>query len=253
MHATSWVVAAGLALGIAAKAAAAVTPAATTAVAQRDVLPHRLAFLDAPPPAPPAFPPSPGREPDEYPRRNWELVPAAGAGTPFCRGGGFGASSCAQSGAGAAFALSALYRLSPYVALGTSLGLASFRLDGSGTASAYSRANWLGLLVRGYFAERGSIDPYVEAGFGRGAVESGDAGVRMTGAGPSAMAGAGVDFWVLPYLRLGPALSYRWTWLSGVEMCQATACAAASLAERGVVGSYASLSLVATLALGSEM
>jgi hypothetical protein len=160
---------------------------------------------------------------------------------------------CSAAGAGAAFGAGALYRLTPYVALGVGLSFASFQLDGALARSAYSRTNWIGVLIRGYFAEHGVLDPYVEVGVGRGGAESGDADLRMTSAGPSTMTGAGIDFWVLPYLRIGPALSYRWTWLSNVDICAAGRCETASVADRGAVGSYASLSFVATLALGQEM
>jgi hypothetical protein len=255
-----WVL--GLSVGLASRAndagAGSAAPAPVQlpgqpALAQADAGPRRFVFLDAPPPTPPPLPPDPAGEPDEHPRRTWELLPQVGAGTPFCRGNALGPGSCTAAGAGAAFGVGALYRLSPYVALGVDLNVASFRLDGSLANRAYSQTNWFGLLVRGYFAEHGLLDPYVEMGLGRGAAESGDADLRVTSAGPSTMAGAGVDFWVLPYLRIGPAASYRWTWLSSVDICSAGRCATASVADGGAVGSYATLSFVATLALGQEM
>ena len=70
---------------------------------------------------------------------------------------------------------------------------------------------------------------------------------------PSAMAGAGVDFWVLSYLRVGPAISYRWTWLTQVQGCDGAQCQTVDVADGGGVGSYVSLSFVATVALGREM
>jgi hypothetical protein len=209
---------------------------------------QRWLFLDAPPPAPPPFPPDPAPEADEHARRTWELVPEAGVGAPFCRGGG--AIGCV--GAGPSFAAAALYRFTPYLAFGLDAAFANFR-DATGVAGGHSRANWVGLVVRGYFAERGAVDPYVEVGFGRGAVDSGGGDVRISGSAPSTMARAGVDLWVLPYLRLGPALSYRWTWLSSLDVCQAGTCGTASAGDLGAVGSYASLGLVVTLAMGHEM
>jgi hypothetical protein len=210
---------------------------------------HRWLFLDAPPPAPPPFPPDPAPEADEHPRRTWEFAPELGIGAPFCRGGGVG---CPGTGAGPSLALAALYRLSPYVALGLDAGFADFREDAA-VAGAHSRTHWVGFVVRGYFAEQGLVDPYVEIGFGRGAVESGAADVRASGAGPSTMAGAGIDFWVLPFMRVGPALSYRWTWLSTLDVCEGGACGTASVSDWGAVGSYASLAVVATIGLGREM
>jgi hypothetical protein len=67
------------------------------------------------------------------------------------------------------------------------------------------------------------------------------------------MAGAGVDFWLAPYLRLGPALNYRFTWISHVRGCYASTCTAVGVDERGAVGSYATFSVRATVALGREM
>jgi hypothetical protein len=138
------------------------------------------------------------------------------------------------------------------VALGAGAAFASFRLSAGGP-DAHSRASWMGVLLRGYFAERGMIDPYVEIGFGRGTSESSRGSVRVAGAGPSTMAGAGIDFWLLPYLRLGPALSYRFAWFTEVDVCDGDTCSSMSVASVGAVGSYASVSLVATLALGHEM
>jgi hypothetical protein len=143
------------------------------------------------------------------------------------------------------------------VALGGVVSFASFHLDPSPLPGAYSRASFMGFLARGYFADRGAIDPYVQTGAGRGAVvmgrSEGDVDVRSDGAGLSLVAGAGIDFWLMPYLKIGSALSYRFTWLTDVRTCDARACATAPVADRGAVGSYASLSVVATLALGHEM
>jgi len=217
----------------------------------------KFAFLEAPPPAPAPAPPPPAREGDEYPRKSWEIFPEAGFGAPFCRGDALGASHCADNGNGSVFGGGALYRLTPYVALGAIVSFANFHLDPSRGPGAYSRASFMGFLARGYFADRGAIDPYVETGAGRGDVVMGradDAGdVRSNGAGLSLLAGAGIDFWLMPYLKIGPALSYRFTWLTDVRTCDARACATAPVADRGAVGSYASLSFVATLALGHEM
>jgi hypothetical protein len=77
--------------------------------------------------------------------------------------------------------------------------------------------------------------------------------VRSDAAGPAATLGAGIDFWVLPVLKIGPSLTYRWTWLTDVRTCAGSACETASVSDRGAVGSQASVSLVATLALGREM
>jgi hypothetical protein len=217
----------------------------------------RFLYLDGPPPEPLSPPPAPARDADEFPRRSWELFPEAGLTAPFCRGDALGAARCGDAAAGTALGGGALYRVSPYVALGLEASFVSFRVGAAGFPAASSRTNWVGLLVRGYFVDRGAVDPYVETGLGRGASVAGYfngiADVRSDASGPSAMAGAGVDFWVTPYVRFGPAFSYRWTWLTDVRTCAASTCETARVADSGAVGSYATLSVLATFAFGHEM
>jgi hypothetical protein len=229
---------------------------ADRAPAPLDASARRFAYLDAPPPAPAPRAPGPAREGDEYARKSWEFFPEAGFAMPMCRGDSFGPGRCGDNGNGTVLGGGGLYRVSPYVALGAAASFASFQLDRV-APSAYSRASVIGLVIRGYFSERGAIDPYVETGVGRGTATSGytDAGldIRSESVGPSAMAAAGIDFWVLPYLKLGPAFSYRWTWLTEVRTCAGSTCETARVADWGAIGSYATLSFTATIALGHEM
>jgi hypothetical protein len=217
----------------------------------------RHSLLDAPPPAPAPFPPAPAHEADEYPRRTWEGFPELGVGAPFCRGDSFGLGHCGDSGSGTALGVGALYRVSPYVGLGLEASFAGFGLAIDGRGASYSRASWVGLLVRGYFLDRGSADPYVEAGLGRGSSSAGygegASTVSIDASGPSALAGAGVDFWLGSNLRMGPALTYRWTLLTDVRACTGSSCETTSVSVPGAVGSFLTLSFVATLAFGREM
>jgi hypothetical protein len=229
---------------------------AVAPAARADDAPN-FAFLDAPPPAPAPRAPAPAREGDEFARKSWEAFPVVGFAAPFCRGPSLGAGHCGDNGHGPVFGGGALYRVSPYVALGATVSFASFQLDAAPNVAAYSRASFMGLVVRGYFADRGSVDPYVETGIGRGTATTGASDGTVTvesqSAGPSATVGAGIDFWVLPFLKLGPAMSYRWTWLTDVRTCAGASCETTKVSDRGAVGSFASVSLVATLALGHEM
>jgi len=218
----------------------------------------RFAFLDAPPPPLTELPPEPTREGDEYPRRAWEAFPSGGVGTPFCRGSAVGAGHCGDATSGAIIGAGALYRVSPHVAIGLDASFARFASRASTAGAAvYSHASWIGLLVRGYFLDRGTLDPYVETGIGQGATTSGYAEtgaiVRTESAAPSIMAGAGIDFWLAPFFRLGPALSYRISWLSDVRGCYGATCSTTGVDEHGAVGSYATFSVRATVALGREM
>ncbi|HMI87232.1 MAG TPA: hypothetical protein VK550_24240 [Polyangiaceae bacterium] len=221
-------------------------------------LPPRFAYLDVPPPSLTELPPEPTREGDEYPRRAWEGFPSGGGGVPFCRGSAFGVGHCGDATTGATVGAGLLYRVSPYVAIGIDASFARFTSRSTTTGTApYSHASWIGLLVRGYFLDRGMLDPYVETGFGQAAATSGyvdgTTDVRTESAAPSIMAGAGIDFWLGPYLRLGPALTYRIAWISDVRGCYAGTCTTYGVDERGTVGSYATFSLRATVALGREM
>jgi hypothetical protein len=219
---------------------------------------RRFAFLDAPRPPLPDLPPEPTREADEYPRRTWEVFPSGGVATPFCRGSAYGLGHCGDATSGAMLGVGALYRVSPYVALGLDLSFARFtpRATNAG-ATLQSEASFIGLLVRGYFLDRGLVDPYVETGFGQGAsvarYAEGGRDVRTESAAPAFLVGAGIDFWLTSYLRLGPALTYRLSWISNVEGCWGSTCTSVGVDERGAVGSYASVSVKATIAFGREM
>jgi hypothetical protein len=216
-----------------------------------------VSILDAPPPLPRDLPPAPTREPDEIPRRVWEIFPSGGFGTPFCRGNAFGLGHCGDASSGATLGAGALYRVSPYVALGLDASFARFTAKSASGARDESEATWIGVLVRGYFVDHGVIDPYVETGFGQASADArhveGDDEIRTELRAPSVMTGAGIDFWVAPYLRVGPALNYRFAFVSSVNGCYGATCTAVGIDERGAVGSYASVSFCATLALGHEM
>jgi len=176
---------------------------------------------------------------------------------PFCRGDAVSGTHCGDTAPGAAGGGGALYRVSPHFALGAQLAWFQFRTNSENAPAAYSHASWMGFIVRGYFFDRSALDPYVETGFGRGtaraAMGNDAASVRTETAGPSVMAGAGIDFWISPHVRMGPAFSYRWTWLGDAQSCHGSTCATVGLAEQGAVGSSASLSLLVTVALGHEM
>jgi hypothetical protein len=222
---------------------------------------ERFAFLDALPPAPLPPPEAPAPEAEEFARRPWEAFPAVGVSSPFCRGDSFGLGRCADTASGLSMGLGFAYRVTPYVALGVEGGASRFHFDPAlrdGPASgASSRSNWLGAVVRGYFLERGRLDPYVQAGFGRGAVNTTyvaqGVDVEVSGAGAATMVGAGLDVWVLPYFKVGPALVYRWAFFHELRVCQAGGCAGTTVGDGGAVGSDVGLRLVGTFALGREM
>jgi opacity protein-like surface antigen len=232
-------------------------PSAAATDAQPNV--PRLAYLDAPLPPLAELPPEPTREAEEFPRRTWEAFPSGGVATPFCRGSAFGLGHCGDTSSGPTLGVGVLYRVAPHVAFGLEASFARFASTAAGATETYSRSTSIGLLVRGYFLDHGMFDPYVETGFGQGSAVSGyvDAAtgtrVRTEFGAPSFLTGAGIDFWLTPHLRVGPAFNYRFAWFSSVQGCAAATCTTYGVDDRGAVGSYASFSVRATIALGREM
>lgn len=216
-------------------------------------------FLDALPPAPPPLPPAPDRETAERARRNWEVVPTVGWTMPSCRPASSGGSVCQGTGAGMNAGIGGVYRITPYVGLGAEVSAAEFRFDAvaAGASSGASRAGSIGPIFRGYFLERGGVDPWVQVGFGIGLVQSrfdglaADVDARATGA--SVSGGAGVDFWISDSVKLGPALSQHLVFPSEVRVCQKGDCASYTVREAGGVTRWLRLGVVATFAFGEEM
>lgn len=219
----------------------------------------RFAFLDALPPAPPSLPNAPEREASEWARRSWEILPHAGWTTPSCRTAPYGGSACSGVGAGVNVGIGGVYRITPYIGLGAEMTLASFGYDATalGASKGNSRAGLFGPIVRGYFLERGSIDPWVQVGFGMGFVGTsysgsfGDWKARASGVGLSGA--AGVDFWVTRYLKVGPSLSQQFVFPSEVRVCQGDECASYTVSEAGGVTRWLGLGLNVTVAFGQEM
>lgn len=219
----------------------------------------KLAFLDALPPAPPSLPPAPDREPAEHARRNWEVVPTIGWTVPSCRSAAHVAAACGGTGSGLNAGVGGVYRITPYVGFGAEVVVAEFGFDATavGASSGASRAGSVGPIFRGYFLERGRIDPWVQVGFGIGLVQASFQGSgdeidsRATGAAVSG--GAGVDVWITPSVKLGPALNQHLVFPSEVRVCQRGACASYTVSEAGGVTRWLRVGLVASFAFGQEM
>jgi hypothetical protein len=244
----SWLLAAAL-LACPAKSAAA-----PTARAERD--PHTPFLRMDLPPLPPDLGPPPGREEDEHPRRAWEIAPRVGVALPLCHGNAAGQARCDSTGTGEGLGLHALWRVAPYVALGVEGNLLRFGIDADRAAGS-ARSSWVGAVIRGYFLERGWLDPYAQTGFGRGAVDStydgSGAMVRVGGSGPATMVGAGLDFWISSHVKAGPAIAYYWTFLGDMRACLGPVCSVTSVGAVGAVASSASISLTVAVTLGREM
>lgn len=218
-----------------------------------------LSFIDALPPAPPPLPPAPEREPSEFARKSWELLPHVGLTTPSCQAAPYGGSACADVGSGLMIGAGGVYRITPYVALGAELAVAEFRYDAAaaGASRGASRAGQFGPIFRGYFLENGRVDPWVQVGFGMGFVGmnhiSGGAEWNARATGAAASGAAGVDFWLTPYLKLGPSIGQQFVFPSEVRVCENGGCASYAVGEAGGITRWMRLGVNVTVALGRSM
>lgn len=244
--------AAALVLLLASRALADAAPAKAT-------FSQRFAFLDAPPPAVPELPPAPEREASEWARKSWEIVPNAGFTLPSCRTAPYGGGACGGVGSGLTAGVGGVYRMTPYLALGAAVELANFRYDASavGASGGTSRAATVGPIFRAYFLESGSIDPWIQVGFGAAflgmSYETAGAAWSASASGASVSGAAGVDFWLTPHLKVGPAVGQELVFPTEVRVCQGDGCADYTVSEAGGVTRWLRVGLVATVAFGSSM
>ncbi len=202
-------------------------------------------FLAAgPPPMPRAALADPGAEEPEHARRPWELAVRGAAASPGCLGGAL--LGCDDLGAGGAWGASVVYRLTPLVGLGAEVTRASLRGEGGGGV-----ATALGARVRGWFAERGAVDPWVEVGWGGGALDldRGDAGSGATRALTTGV-GAGLDAWIGRHAKLGAFVAADAWVVRSTRACAQSACGAP---VGGEVVSMMRAGVALTVALGPEM
>lgn len=143
-----------------------------------------------PPPIPLDAAPPPELAPLEYPRRPFELSPEFALALPTCADDGVSDAHC--GGLRSSFGLAALWRATPFIALGGSAN--QVPLDRGSHHAFY------GVLGRLYLSDHGIVDPYLELGLGLGNATSRNAAAR---------AGGGVEFFLGRHVRLGPA--FDWT------------------------------------------
>jgi len=173
------------------------------------------------PPPPSELPPAPLRRSPAYDRRPLELSAGARLWTPL---GCAGVTGGACTGLGPAFGpqVSALYRASPYFALGGEALL----LRAPGVAGGPGAGNTveLGAAGRVYLLEAGTIDPYLELAFGYGVAWATAPEQGGVASGPTARAGGGVDAVLVSGLRLGASIGYRQALLGRADRCSTGAC-----------------------------
>ena len=129
---------------------------------------------------------------------------------------------------------------------------------------AGAAAYFLGLVARLYLLEEGSMDPYVQLGVGGAALATAfeeGSGVDQqryeeTGAGPALQLSLGLDFYLGPHLKLGPALSYTQVFVDKIRRCQrggAGNCLDLPKGEHGYLDAYATAVARLTFLLGEEL
>ena len=159
--------------------------------------------------------------------------------------------------AGPGFGLTALWRPSPYFALGgtfTWLNFAFRPTQGSGFEHGTANGHFWGLLGRVYFFDHGPVEPYLELGMGSAAVgtsarEQGDE-YRESSAGLAFRVGGAIEFSLSRHVRLGPA--YDWTRFNAeaVRRCGQARCFDLDDASYGRATGFSSVSLRLSVQLG---
>jgi hypothetical protein len=201
-----------------------------------------------------AGPPPRPRAP-EHGRRPIELVSELGVSLPTCRGD-FLAAPCTALGPAVGATLLALHRPGPFFAFGA--GASYSRSSGSAQGSLLEREHFAaGAWGRVYFHEEDAFDPYLELELGYGSLKTtfvDASGLRREDAafGPSARVGGGLDFFVLPSLRLGTSFGFSHLLIDRGADCHATGCAAEE-ASGGDFSGALGFGLRATVLFGNEL
>ena len=216
------------------------------------------------PGAPPlGRPPPPTTAGSRYFRRPVELIPQLSFAVPACQPGDVSNDRCSGVTWGLGAGFGALWRVAPHFAWGGSFDLAFFGNDppngGSRTAGAASA--WIGLLGRVYFFDEGSVDPWVQVGFGGAALgtafeDASSEPWRETGAGPALQVGGGLDFFLGPRLRLGPSLLLTRVFVDKISRCHGNGerdCSELRKEDHGYLNAVAVLGASLTIMLGDEL
>jgi hypothetical protein len=211
--------------------------------------PPRPIVLEAPPP--------PELPAPEYARRPFELTAEVVLGLPSCALGSSYNQRCDGIAAGPGFGATALFRPSPYFALGGTVSALSFGFrptQGSGLSQGSADGHFWGLLMRVYFISHGRIEPYLELGMGSAGVatraQETDAEYQEKSAGLAFRVGFALELYLSRHLRLGPA--FDWTHFSVQQMrrCGQARCVDLDRTSYGHGTGFSSLSLRLSVLLG---
>ena len=226
--------------------------ASISTLARAEHAPPPPIVLDAaPPPELPAL---------ESARRPFELTAELLLGLPDCVDGSRVNQRCDGIAAGPGFGVSALWRPSPYFALGATASVLRFGFrsrESSGLAEGRAAGHFWGLLARLYFFDHGPLEPYLELGVGSAGVgtraREGSVEYEENSAGLAFRAGGGLDFYLGRHVRLGPA--FTWTHFSAQHSsrCGQARCVDLDLASYGHGVGFSSVALRLSVLLGSGL
>jgi len=169
----------------------------------------------------------------------------------MCRGGGF-LERCTLLEPAVGATLAALHRPNPFFAFGVGV---SYSRAGADPEDGLVESELYAVGARGrvYFHEEGAFDPYLELELGYGSLRP--TFVEVSGArrvdsvfGPRARVGGGIDFSVLPSLRLGGNVGFTYLLLG-----HATGCVSSSCPPNAAMAGALGVGLHATVVLGDEL
>lgn len=192
--------------------------------------PAQAAAEHAPPPPIVLDPPPPPElAPPEYSRRPFELAPELAVGLPSCADGSVDNQVCGGISTGLAGGASVLWRPTPYFAVGATFNLLRFgfhRGQGSELQDRPARASgqFVGVLGRVYFLERGWFDPYLELGLGSAGVTARSSEAEESASGVALRSGGGLEFYLSRHVRLGPAFDWTTFNVKHVQRCSSGRC-----------------------------
>jgi len=210
-----------------------------------------------PPPIVLEAPPPPTLPAPEYPRRPFEVGAELTIGLPNCVMGSVYNERCDGVAPGPGFGATALYRPSPYFAVGGAVSALSFGFrpaGSSGLSGGSADGYFWGLLTRLYFFDHGIFEPYLELGVGSAGVATraneSDAEYGESSAGLAFRVGGAIEFHLSRHVRVGPA--YDWTRFNvqHVRRCGQARCIDLDDAQYGHGTGFSSFSLRLSLAIG---
>jgi len=210
-----------------------------------------------PPPIVQGAPPPPELPAPEYARRPFELSAELLLGFPSCALGSSYNERCDGIAAGPGLGGTALFRPSPYFALGGTVSALSFGLRpsaDSGLAQGSANGHFWGLLARVYFFAHGRVEPYLELGLGSAGVrtraQETDAEYQENSAGLAFRAGGALELYLSRHVRLGPA--FAWTHFNAQHLrrCGQARCVELDRASYGHGTGFSTVSLRLSVLLG---